>query len=1562
MKLAFTLLISIFCSYAAFSTTITTAGNGYWSSTVPNAPWPGGVMPSAGDIIIIGNGFTLTVDGDYSCSSIGFSAPASGSGSGSLIINNGFQLIVTGLFAIPATGVSVKVTGSYIVSGGGSLLCNVMNCGNTTTPSSSNNTTITLTSTLSALSVSGNLNFNATFASGGAKSNNPILNLQSGMVNVGGSITTTHSNIANFSKLDLVTSASNPTLVLSGSVPFSLSNTGTNNINLNGSGATVKYSYMGTQVVKPASYTNLTLAESGNKNTSGVTVTGKLSLQGTAAAVTASPTYGASAILEYKGSTAQTTTNIEFPTSARPNSVIIDNANGVILNGDKTINNSIIFNNGKVITNSYKLIIANSATVDGAGEDKYVQGNLQKNIGLTSGSITFDIGDASTYAPVNLQLVGVSVGGSIMASTTGSDHSQIATSNIPNNKSVNRHWVLTNTGVLLSSYDATFNFASSDLDPDITPADFVVSRYYNSSWSRPSTGTRTSSSTQALTLTQFGSFQLGEACSVPALNANLTNISCRNTNTGSIDLVLSGGSSPFTYSWTGSAFTSTTEDINNRTAGTYSVTVTANGGCTATGSYTLTQPATTLSGSVSSKSNVLCQGGSSGSVTVSGSGSVPPYSYKLDDGDYQSNGTFGGLSPGNYVVTIMDANGCTNNVSFAITEPSTEVSGSVISQNEVLCFGSYSGSVNVAGNGGTSPYTYSVNNNSFQSSGTFNGLPAGIHMITVKDANGCIYTVETEIIQPPEPLSATVSSQEPATCNGIATGSVTIEAAGGVEPYMFKRGNGNYQAASTFINLPAGAHNITVKDVNNCTFQLTATIEQPAILSASVTSESPWVCSGEVTSLSVTATGGTEPYEYELNGGGFSSEPTFEAGTDTHNLRVRDANNCLASATIIIITRPAPAVPGTISGNTDVCQFVGYTNSLVNYRIRTVPNATAYEWYVTPGMEIISGDGDTSIMVQFDNSSGGFLDGRISVVSRNECEVSTDSSNLAVVLNVPGKAGVISGPTNACYYTGVTENAAYSIRPVRNATFYEWTAPEGTSIVGHGNTTIAPVPTLETTDTLIYIRFSAQYNAGGEVTVLAKANCGYTASRSTYPIQVRTPVTPATIKGPFNVCSETGSGIPVGYSIAKVSGAVTYLWTVPPEATIMSGQGDTVITVKYNSNFISGNITVKSVANCGSSLVRTLAVAAKLPATPGNITGLSDVCNIIASGSTTVYTIRKVAGATSYTWSVPNLATIVSGQGDTTVRIRFANGFLSGRISVVAMTQCGTSPAKSLVVSVKVPGTPGTISGAVDICSQNNTNVVYSIRRLSNATSYAWSVPNFVTIVSGQGDTSVTLRFANTFVSGIIRVSAMNSCAVSSPRTLTVYKRVPAIPGAITPQNITTCPTRTIRYSVSSVPVNVTSLQWTAPAGGTIINGQGTQSIIVSYNTNAVNDTLRVEALSNCEANAEKKLKVSLPPCNSGKIAESPQITSTTHLGLPEIHIQPNPTNYQFVMVMKDYNHQGPLTIEIKDVRGGKMELIQNVKSGSRVTFGKGYPEGIYFVDIKSATSGRHTLKVVKIK
>src|SRR5437773_10395374 len=133
----------------------------------------------------------------------------------------------------------------------------------------------------------------------------------------------------------------------------------------------------------------------------------------------------------------------------------------------------------------------------------------------------------------------------------------------------------------------------------------------------------------------------------------------------------------------------------------------------------VTQAASAVGSSITSQACGGCLGGSTGSVTVGGSGGTPSYTYSIDGTNFGVSGTFNNLAAGPYTVTVKDAHGCTTTQAVAITQTASVVSSSISSQTNVACFGGSTGSVTVAGSGGTGPCTYSINGTTFGASGTF---------------------------------------------------------------------------------------------------------------------------------------------------------------------------------------------------------------------------------------------------------------------------------------------------------------------------------------------------------------------------------------------------------------------------------------------------------------------------------------------------------------------------------------------------------------------------------------------------------------------------------------------------------------------------------------------------------------------------------------------------------------------------------------------------------------------------------------------------------------------------
>ncbi len=388
-----------------------------------------------------------------------------------------------------------------------------------------------------------------------------------------------------------------------------------------------------------------------------------------------------------------------------------------------------------------------------------------------------------------------------------------------------------------------------------------------------------------------------EPAAALAGSVTITNVKCFGGNTGACDLSVSGGTSPYTYLWSTGAVT---EDINNLISGNYSVAITDSHGCTVTVNATVTQPATVLAGSITSQTNVTAYGGNDGSVTVSGTGGTLPYQYRIDGGSYQASGTFGSLAAGSYIVTVQDAALCTFDVLVTITQPFIALTANIITLTNAKCFGGSTGSVTVAGWGGTFPYVYSLNGGSFGGSGTFSSLRAGVDTVTVRDAAMELIDIIITITEPEE-LNIAVSGED-VTCYGAATGSVTAIVSGGIPPFSYLWDTTPAQTTATATGLNAGTYEVTITDANGCTATNNVMILQPAVdMTVSITGVNVLCNGGGSGSATAEVEGGLAPYEFSWN---TVPEQTKETATDLSAgifiVTVTDSHGCIKTGSVNI--------------------------------------------------------------------------------------------------------------------------------------------------------------------------------------------------------------------------------------------------------------------------------------------------------------------------------------------------------------------------------------------------------------------------------------------------------------------------------------------------------------------------------------------------------------------------------------------------------------------------------------------------------------------------------------
>ncbi len=291
--------------------------------------------------------------------------------------------------------------------------------------------------------------------------------------------------------------------------------------------------------------------------------------------------------------------------------------------------------------------------------------------------------------------------------------------------------------------------------------------------------------------------------------------SCTGSN-GQITLTATGGSGPYTYSINGGAAQGNGV-FSNLPAGVINYTVNDANACAGQGTFTLNPPVSITA--TATPTQILCNGQSNGSIQMSASGGQAAYTYSQNGVTYQASNAFTGLSAGTYTLYAKDANGCVGTVSATITEPSAISLNAV--PTAITCFGETNGSVIATATGGTGALTYNINGGAYGNGSTFNNLGAGTYTVGVQDANGCVQTFQTTVVEPTQIVASAVST--PSTGSN---GTVTASATGGNMPYTYSINGINFYSGVLFSNLAPGTYTVSVKDVNGCIGTIQVTVEE----------------------------------------------------------------------------------------------------------------------------------------------------------------------------------------------------------------------------------------------------------------------------------------------------------------------------------------------------------------------------------------------------------------------------------------------------------------------------------------------------------------------------------------------------------------------------------------------------------------------------------------------------------------------------------------------------------------------------------------------------------------
>ena len=410
---------------------------------------------------------------------------------------------------------------------------------------------------------------------------------------------------------------------------------------------------------------------------------------------------------------------------------------------------------------------------------------------------------------------------------------------------------------------------------------------------------------------------------------------CKGGNNGILTVTAQGGTGVYQYSKNGVNWLNNNGVFSGLIAGDYIIQVRDrnNQSCTFTCSTATIVEPDALTATVT-KNDISCNGLSDGTITISNpAGGTGPYLYSIDGTNYVLANQFIGLSAGPYKIYVQDIS-CANQVATrTIVDPAVLSGSASVTAHVTGCFGGSNGSITVNADGGSGLYQYSKTGNAgswVSNGGIFNNLSAGDYNIQIRDKNNILcptFTCTKITVDQPAALIATVTKSD-ITCNGLTDGTITItNPAGGTGPYMYSIDGTNYVSSALFTGLAAGSYKIYVQDISCSNQVATRTILEPEILSAQVDFSNVTCFGASDGTITISSpTGGSEAYQYTINGG--SASTTWQNDGNyinrpfsTNDVRIRDKVHTGCSVVLngnLEITRP-PKLNATVASTNLTC-------------------------------------------------------------------------------------------------------------------------------------------------------------------------------------------------------------------------------------------------------------------------------------------------------------------------------------------------------------------------------------------------------------------------------------------------------------------------------------------------------------------------------------------------------------------------------------------------------------------------------------------------------------------
>lgn len=929
-----------------------------------------------------------------------------------------------------------------------------------------------------------------------------------------------------------------------------------------------------------------------------------------------------------------------------------------------------------------------------------------------------------------------------------------------------------------------------------------------------------------------------------------TKVSCNGLCDGAIVMTFNGGTGPVTYAIAPNvpcpATQTTVGNFGNLGANVYTITGTDAQGCTASKTVTITQP-NILTLSISAGTVPSCTPGCDGTAQANPSGGTPGYTYVISSGaSISATGAITGICAGTvYTVTTTDAHGCTKTATISMTTPN----GPVVHLSNAVqptCNPGCDGTVTITVTGGTSPYTYSVNNGAAVSPAgpTATTTAAGStlcdgtnYMFTVTDANSCVGQEDTLLNHPAPPSISAVTTN--VTCNGLCNGTAVISAVGGTGTITY--GNLVWQnsmtctpvqsPSGTFTGLGANTYTVTGTDASGCTGTVSFTITQPTVLTVSVTGSSNPLCNGDCNgSITVNSGGGTGAIGLSINPNTNGTCNASLAGSTFNNLwgtqayvvTATDANGCTAT-TSQTLTQPSLFTIDTVSTNNVSCNGLCDGGIVMTYSGGTGP----VSYGISPNVPCIATQptvgtfgnlGANAYIVTGTDANGCPAVWNELITQPNLLSVSvTPGTSPSCTPGCDGTAQANSNGGTAGYTFTITGSANISasgaITGVCAGTVYTVTTTDA-----HGCTASTTFSMTTPNGPVVHLSNAVKptCNPGCDGTITITVTGG--TSPFTYSVNNGATVTPA---GPTATTTATGSTLCDG---------INYMFTVT-DANSCVGQEDTLLNhpAPPTINAVTTNVTCGGLCN-GTAVIS--ASGGTGTTTYGNLVWQNAMTCVPVQGPAGTYTSL---GANTYTVTGTDASGCTTTTSFTITQPTILNIAVSGFTNPTCNGLCNGS------ISVNPSGGTGVIGLTINPTTNGTCNASLAGTTFSNL----WGTVTYtVTATDANGCTATTVKqitqpaVLNTNSQTVTNASCNGSC--NGGVVMTSSGGTPAYTYGITPNAPcvpTQNPTGTFgnmgagTYTVTATDLNgCTSTKVVSITQPTVLNLNFTQGIIPTCN------------------------------------------------------------------------------------------------------------------------------------